>query len=222
MLNIMETAQVNGFMVVRKPALNRDETGRGAFSTKAPCLDAMCYGGVDRMPWFDIDEQLYVNALREPILRARQLIRMDNDDLSGIEVCRDLDTATMLLHYSNRSNNANELIAVRSDALTAFKGEVMLDPSQVEWLGYDVIALGQQSLLRDGVFAVPRAFPAWQQRINSLGLLPAPDLVESYTAAYRAVAKAGQVEDISGIEGAISGWGYTVAAIQIGRILTKE
>jgi hypothetical protein len=218
----MGAAQVNGFMVVRKPALNCDPTGRGAFATKAPCLDAICYGGIDRMPWFDIDEPLYLNALPEPILRARQLIRRGNDDLSGVEVCADLDTAMLLLRYSNRSSNANELIAIRSDALTRFKGEVGLDSSQVEWLGYDVVALGQQSLLHDGLFAVPAAFPAWQQRLNSFGLLPASDLVEPYIGAYREAATTGQVEDIADIAGELAGLGYTVAAIQIGRVLTNE
>lgn len=174
------------------------------------------------MPWFDIDEHQYANALPEPILCARQLIRLDNDDLSGIEVCRDLDMAIMLLHYSNRSNNANELIAVRSDALTALKGEVVLDASQVEWLGYDVIALGQQSLLHDGLFAMPTAFPGWQEQINPYGLLPALGLVEPYIAAYQAAARAGQVEDIADIAEELAGAGYTVAAIQIGRVLTKE
>jgi len=222
MTNVLETTQVNGFVVVRKAALNRDAAGRGVFNVEAPCLDGICYGGIDRMPWFDVDEQFYAGTLPEPILNARRLIQISDNNISGVKLCKELDVALMLLDNSNRFNNANELIAVRSEALARLKGVVALDPARVEWRGYDVLALGQQSLLNDGLFVVPSAFPGWRARINNFGLLPTPDLVEPYTADYQAAATRGEVEDIADIgaeiEVSVPDFRYAVVPIQIGLV----
>jgi hypothetical protein len=218
MMKPLNADSVVGFMVVRKPSLNRDLAGRGAYSTLAPCLDNICYGGIDRMPWFEIGEQLYAGTLPERIQHERQRIQLDNRDLSGVEVCRDLPTAAALLRYSNDIYNANELIAVRSDALARLKGVRQVNPVQIEWLGYDVVALGQGSLLSAGLFGVPAAFPGWRDRLNSFGVLRSEDLVEPYKAAYDAAATRGEVEDITDIQGELAGIGYAVAGIEIGRV----
>ena len=146
---------MNKLVVVRQAAVNRDVTGRAAFPSQPPCLDGLCYGGVDRMPWFDIDEDRLGNVLPDSLVRARDDIHRANSDLSELELCSDLQVATQLLHYSNRSAPANELIAVRSDVLAPLKGVITVAAPDVQWLGYDVVALGQQSLLGDGLFAVP-------------------------------------------------------------------
>ncbi len=220
MMSILETNQINGFMVVRTPALNWDAAGRGAFSRYAWCLDGIYYGGIDRMPWFEIDDQFYAGTLPEPIKHKRQRIEDFNyHDLSGIPICPDLDMVVSLLHYSNSVYPANELIAIRSDGLTPFKGVVTYDPAKVEWLGYDVVALGEQSLLHDGLFAVPGAFGDWRTRINRFGLLPTLDLVEPFTAAYRAAMEREEVEDFVEQPDLYE---HTVPAIQIGRVLGTD
>lgn len=209
---------INGFMVVRKAAFNKDAAGRGSFPMTAPCLADLCYGGIDRMAWFDVDDQFYAGTLPDSILQVQQRIYKSNSELSGIEICRELDLALMLLEYSNGIYNANELIAIRSEALTPFKGIVTIDPARLEWIGYDVVALGQQSLLSDGLFSVPAAFPNWQTRINRFGLLSSRDLVASYIDAYRQAARTEQVEDFEDIAQELAPLGYTVAAIQIAQV----
>ena len=218
----LPTNWVNGFMVVRKPTLNRDAAARGAFSDHTPCREALCYAGIDRMPWFDIDDLWYAGSLPEPWLSARKQLRSDNSDITGLELSQDLNVAISLLTYSNRANAANELIAVRSEALLPAKGIVATGPLAIAWLGYDVVALGQQSLLRDGLFAVPSAFPSWWERINDSGLLPSLALVEGYTIAYRAASSRGEVEEILSWEEDPLGSADSVLAIEVGRVLVAD
>src|SRR5205809_13260 len=96
----LKTDRVNGFMVVRVPHLNRDLEGRGAFPETAPCLAETCYGGIDRMPWFEIDELWYKGVLPEDIAQVRDLIQKANADFSDIYLCGDLELSITLLEYS--------------------------------------------------------------------------------------------------------------------------
>ena len=55
---VRDTIITCGFMAVRLPSENFDAEGRGAFSSKPPSLGDIYYGGLDRMPWFDVEEAL--------------------------------------------------------------------------------------------------------------------------------------------------------------------
>lgn len=207
--------RVAGFMVVRVPELNKDAEGRGVFSKLAPCIGGICYGGIDRMPWFEIDELFYNGTLPETLARERKLLRKSNNDFSGIDLCRDLELALELLLYSNSLYNANELIAVVSDKLIELKGGINFDRSRATWLGYDVVALGQQSLLNDGLFAVPAAFPGWEKQINEFGLFSSQDEARAFVNAYEEASSKGKVEEIN--EDFVS-FGYEIDVIEVGRI----
>lgn len=50
-------------MVVRQPFFNRDPAGRGAYSPIVPMFQGIPYGGIDRMAWFDIEEDFYNKTL---------------------------------------------------------------------------------------------------------------------------------------------------------------
>lgn len=187
---------VSGFLVVRLPALNRDPAGRyPAFPAHAPCLGHLCYGGVDRMPWFEIDEEFYSGTLPEAIKRLRARVREGNPDFSGISVCKDLLVARTLLEYSNRHGQSNELVAIRSARLAEIKGTILFDKSHAMWLGYDVVSLGHWSLLSGGLFMSPTAFPGWESRVNGAGLFSSPTLSDEYARAYEIATARGAVED---------------------------
>lgn len=216
MMNEKRPEAINGFLVVRLPEMNRDEEGRGVFPSVTPCLGTVCYGGIDRMPWFEIDELFYGSGLPENIAHARKLIDETNSDHSGIWLCRDFDLAIELLRFSNSVYSANELIAVWSETLSELKGIIEFDTSRVEWLGYDVHAVGQQSLLRDGLFAVPTAFPGWVGVLNTSGLFSSPDVAMEYADAYQEAASKDQVEELGD---ALLIPGHGIEAIAIGRVI---
>ena len=64
--------KIVGFIVVRTPKFNFDAEGRGAFSSPAPRLGSIYYGGVDRMPWFDVDKHYYARILPTEIAKLRR------------------------------------------------------------------------------------------------------------------------------------------------------
>ena len=70
---------INGYMVVRLPHHNKDYLGgRGIYSAHVPKMDSICYGGVERMPWFDIHEDLYSGGLPENIKHLWFLLKDSN------------------------------------------------------------------------------------------------------------------------------------------------
>ncbi len=113
--------KVCGFLIVRKPHLNFDAQARGAFSSTPPKIDDIFYGGIDRMPWFDVDEDYYQGALPGDVKRARTDIKNGTSDFSGIEVCQDLSTTFLLLQHSNRDHFNNEIITLQSTKLAELK-----------------------------------------------------------------------------------------------------
>jgi hypothetical protein len=66
-MNDSNSLQPSGFLVVRLPFLNKDALGRGAYSKIAPSLGSIYYGGIDRMDWFDVEEDFYNNTLPDSI-----------------------------------------------------------------------------------------------------------------------------------------------------------
>jgi hypothetical protein len=191
-----EAEPLCGFVVVRLPEKNFDLEGRGAYPSVAPQVDGLFYGGIDRMPWFDLDEDHYGGRLPEDIEVQWNALLQQNPDLTGIKICKDLSVAAQLLQYSNRRQPWNELIAIASPTLTSIKGIVSDCPATRQLLGYDVVSLGWWSLLRDGVFLNLPYFAAWVARLNEYGLFPEPTYLDTYVDSYYEAAREGLVEEL--------------------------
>ena len=187
---------VCGFMVVRKPEANFDELGRGAYPRKAPRLSNIYYGGIDRMPWFDVEEDYYSSRLPEPVTILLNDLRRHDCDFSGIRVCDSLDNATSLLSYSNRGVVQNEMISLRSPLLGKLKGVQPLRLDECEFLGFDLLLPGHGSLIRDGIFDRPDQFEEFVGLVNHAGLFSSLEAVRKYVRVYKVVASAGLVEEL--------------------------
>lgn len=187
--------RVCGYMVVRLPERNFDAEGRGAYASRVPRVDGTCYGGVGRMPWFDVDEACDAEPPDPHLCGLRDTLQEANPDLTGLDLTRRLGLARELLEFSNRGGQANELIAVWSKKLEQIKGaEESSVP--VEWRGLDVVSLGHWSLLEDGYFAVPEAFPDCASLLNAEGLLRDEPCAVEYEQRYRSAESAGAVEEL--------------------------
>lgn len=201
----------HGYLVVRLPQCNFDPQGRGIFRSAPPKLGPIHYGGVFRMPWFDLEEDHYHGAKLPPELaRIRRQIKAQNQDFSGIEVCTRYDDAKSVLAYSNRQAVRNEVIAVRSEQLGAIKAEVLTAPPEIAWVGFDFVAIGYWSLLENGLFAAPSYFARWVGQLNENGLFDDPSDLPAFFHDYQVAASKGGTEDLPSTE-------FGVDAIQIGR-----
>lgn len=200
-----------GFMVVRRPEMNFDQQGRGAYPAVPPRISTTYYGGLDRMPWFDIDEDYYSETLPLEIRVEYDRLCETNRDLTGVRVCRDLDVALAMLKHSNSLELRNEIIAVHSGTLSTIKGAFVSKNVALRFRGYDPVDLGHWSLLREGVFAAPESLRAWPDRIQVSGLLSSVAESDRYVRDYKAAAEKGSVEvlapEVYGID-AIEVWDF--------------
>jgi hypothetical protein len=201
----------NGFLVARLPEWNFDEAGRGAYSKCAPKLGNVYYGGVLRMPWFDLDEAFFSGRLPEELIAVRKNLKSNNPAFSGIDLCYDSEVTRTVLNYCNRQSSRNEIIAVRSPLLKEVK-ETAIESNNVIWQGFDIVALGHWSLLGSGLFWAPSYFQKWIEKLNSKGLFEDPSLVAEFVTDYETAASKGAVEPLPLPQI------YGIDAIEIGRI----
>jgi hypothetical protein len=115
-----------------------------------------------------------------------------------------------LLEYSNRVNARNEIIALRSPKVAEIKGSINLEYGTVVWGGYDVISIGNWSLLEQGVFSHPDLFEPWVKLVPS-GLLNDLEAVEQYRRVYEEKMARQLVEELPQSE-------YGIEGIEVGRI----
>jgi hypothetical protein len=203
---------ITGALIVRLPDQNFDREGRGAFSAIAPKIGKTFYGGIDRMAWFDLDEDYYKKTLPDDLLKIRRSLEKDNEDFSGIKLCYDLRAAQKILAWSNREAGKNEVIAVRSQKLDELKKKSLaLDSEEIDWLGFDFVSLGHWSLLAGGMFTSPSYFLRWEEYLNEHGLMSNESILHEFARDYSAAAKKNGVEPIPDEV-------YGLEAIEIGRI----
>ena len=161
-----------------------------------PRLDTVVYSGVDRQRWADVfDEDFYSQNIPDELRTLGSGMRTSTLNVIGLDLCKSAESAQKMLEYSNRKRNANELIVVRSGELPSIE-TIEMDYSG-DWLGCDVFALGEWSLIAEGVFRRPASFAPWQGRLNSSGLMPDPRLVPEYLSAYATSVAQGQAEPIA-------------------------
>ena len=120
------------------------------------------------------------------------------------------------MNHSNRLQAANELIAIRSEKLTEIKGAIDFDMSTVSWIGYDVLILGDFSLLREGLFTLPSSFPGWEERLNESGLFSSRALVDEYIRAYEAASLKGAIEQLP------ADTAYGIDMVEVGRLGMRD
>jgi hypothetical protein len=197
---------INGYMVVRLPAFNVD-----SWSEPRHKLGNIIYGGIERMPWFDISQGFWDQSLPENIKSLWLAVKKEKDFLPGICITQDLNAALTLLVYSNQLKVQNELIAIYSDELVDAKGYIEVPEQLIYWLGYDVIALPDFSILRAGIFALGTPFLPWKEYINANGLFDSLHFLDDYSQAYeQASLENGLVEEVWRLD-----W---IARIRVGKV----
>ncbi|POZ49557.1 hypothetical protein [Methylovulum psychrotolerans] len=199
-LEVMTRNSICGYFVLRKPIYNFDLKEREFFRKEPPCIGCICYSGISRMPWFDLDddEDYYSGTLPRESIELRNEIDEQYRDFSNIELLRDLDKTKRILAFSNRHQDRNEICVAFSETLAKQKGTFISD-SAIQWLGVDVFFSGYGSILEQGIFAKPDLFPEFIIRLNMNGLFDlGSDFVSSYIDEYIEVSEAHNLEPYSG------------------------
>jgi hypothetical protein len=190
--------KVCGFIVLRKPIFNYDEKRRGAFLSDAPQIDGVYYAGIDRMPWFELDEGYYAGNLPDEFMRLREELLNTKQDLIDFKIMRDIRKTIKLLDYSNKDKSINEIVAIYSDA-AKYDEYIVVHDVNIEWLGMDIYCHGYGSLIREGIFRRPDLFTDYLDKLNKNGLfsLRSP-LIDKYIDTYTELAHNNTLEPIDG------------------------
>ena len=160
---------ISGYVVVRKREYNFDFQGRPSFNKAPPEWNNIYYGGILRMPWFDLEEKYYQDKSNMDIMKLIEELRARNRDKTGIKIFQDYEMVLEALRISNASKETNELLVIDSIKLREIKGGTQLN-KDVHWLGYDVIKLGGWSWIEEGFFIRPDLFSEFQKFLNEDGL----------------------------------------------------
>ena len=182
--------QICGYLAVRNPQrypFHRPKNSDG-------CADGrrLCYCGIDRDAWQDILDGFYEGTLPAQIHEIMQ--SLEQPDLTGIRLCRDLNDATAAADYANRHSAEVEIVAVWSEFIAAREGTVPASPGDLQPLGIDVVATGEWSLIAAGVFSAESPLGGWADRLNANGLFDNERDCVAFAAAYRQAAAADEVE----------------------------
>lgn len=203
---------ITGYLIVRSPKYNFDLDGRNYFRHEPPCINQICYGGVDRMRWFEIEDSYHQHKLSSETKNLWEEIQKENRDFTGITICSSIRIAENLLKVSNHINQMNELIVIQSELLYDIKGKIEHELPSISWLGFDPVSLGNWSLLSEGVFAVPNSFQEWKNKLNEFGLFSNSEDATEYAEIYLRESKDGNVEELPESP-------YGITPIRIGALL---
>ncbi len=188
-----------GYVVLRKPMHNFYGADRSAFFKKPPCIGDIYYSGIDRMAWFDLDEDHYSGILPCEFIELRDEIEEKNQDFTDIKLLGDLDKTKRILEFCNRHQDRNEICVVFSENLAKQK-KVVIGCSNVMWLGNDVYCHGYGSILAQGLFAKPDLFPEFIGQLNTNGLFNLDSYITNkYIERYIEMSKLHNLEQIDDV-----------------------
>lgn len=205
---------ITGYILVRKASEYFEFLENGK-RWGPPCVGSLCYSGINRDPWFDLNvladqEEDWAKEASEWSADAGRIIKkLENEPFNkglDMEIAQDLNLAKEALRLLRfAGNDRNEIICLYSreaeqrKSMTSFKAEV-------EWLGLDLFTIGGWwSLLEHALYGVEpdlvRPF------MNENGLIPDMETATALERNYRVWMQDGRIEPLEGLSvGIVTGW----------------
>lgn len=181
--------KICGFTIVRLARLNF--RGVEYSELKPPQVDEIYYHGIERLDWFDIENEYYSKTL--PANYSVLFEQLDN--IGMLSLTKKFEIAQKLLAFSNMKRPLNEIIAIYSKGIETTYGSFTTD-RKIDWIGEDV-ECWVGSMLKEGIFKKPHLFSDFKKNLNQYGLFdinsPITDLYANY---YNKLTRQGEVLEI--------------------------
>lgn len=191
-------ANICGFLVVRKPDQNFDKVSVSPYFLPGlpPCIKGVCYSGISRVPWYELEENYYAGTLPQELIEFREELNEVNQPDLDLKLIKDFDKARKVLEYSNTVQDRYEIAVLYSEKLSKIKGSLEVDVDMdIDWLGIDIYYSGYGSQLKEGIFNKAILFNDFIEKINSHGLFENDkSLIEAYTDRYNEVSADNNLE----------------------------
>ncbi len=112
------------------------------------------YRGLDRKPWELVDLDFYADKLSPELKKAYLVFDTSEHGLFQPQIATK-KIAAQFINHSRQAGRAVELIAVRSGYLDEVRGTTLVNASELEFLGIDVVPVGEWSLIGDLIYSDP-------------------------------------------------------------------
>lgn len=191
-----------GFMVVRKPEENFDKISLAPYylPNLSPCINGVCYSGVSRAPWYELEENYYTGDLSNELIELRSELDEINSPNAEPKLMKDFDKAIKILEYSNTIQNRYELIVLFSDKLSKINGSIEIE-LHVNWLGFDIYYSGYGSQIVEGIYKKPILFNEFIKRLNINGLFNNDEgCIKDYIDKYNKVFLENDLEPMNDLD----------------------
>lgn len=194
----MKESYICGFIVLRNPIFNYGKNDQGIYLEIPPGGEKIYYNGIDRMPWFDLDEYYYSGQLPVDLIEIRNAIESSDTDFSDISLLQDIRQAYLVYSFLNsRTQNKNELAVVYSKELAEKRGFQTVD-MEIKWLGIDIYCPGYGSQIREGIFNMSKVFTKYLRYINEYGLFSDEYICDKYIDCYLQLSHLYDLESVPG------------------------
>lgn len=174
----MTTSLINGYMVVGLPGAGN-------------------YRGVDREPWDIIDAAYYDRDLPSDIQQIYASIKNDPSRGFWWPTVQSRTEAAKLLAFTRTREPQAELIGIVSPYLDRVAGRAGQQDTTLLHLGFDLISVGEWSLLRAMAESATHLPDRTAALINASGLLRRAEDADRVETSYRRMAEQGFVEAIA-------------------------
>lgn len=138
--------------------------------------ESVSYCGIDRDPWWNLDDLFYAGLLSAELKALRRRIEQSGWESFSLGVCDNLSDACRVHALSAARPLKDEIIRISSALLPV--------DNVSSFFGYDCYVDGFGSPLRLGVFNATTAFADFEDRLNPHGLFSSLDDLRDYVKAY--------------------------------------
>lgn len=185
------------YIVVRKPEhADHSNYMNGARLAERYRAAGVVYRGLDRNPWADLDDDAAKQRFPDEYGAYQVLWGYIPSHPIQFAATNDPRLALQLLEASNALTDGKNELAVIDMHSASVAPSIIEDDSAIEWLGWDVIGVGEWSMVRDGLLAHPQHFPNFADLVNEHGLLTAEVDPDEFRRAYDRAVEAGHAEEL--------------------------
>ncbi|GAB4226128.1 MAG: hypothetical protein Tsb0021_01880 [Chlamydiales bacterium] len=178
-------SNINGYIVLHLPEKCRyfieDKIG---WRKKNLVSNSMTYRGVDRSQWEEVSYAFFYSDVSEEIKNIYKNIRKwSREFVNGTAITQNLEDAVKILKFSNHVYpDSSEIIAIHSEVISSVQGEFEAGVG-IYWIGYDLVGIGEWSMIEHGVIDFNPMFQKWKHHLNQYGLFPEGSIDKNWKLA---------------------------------------
>jgi len=193
---------IYGYKIVSKPRTWVYRNGKWISSFEGDeRLNSYTYWGIDREEsWPEIEESYWTGRdLPDDLRRSYLSIIHDSNDFIGLKVTRSFEKLEKIRNYlvGFKKRKDVDTIVIRCKALGDREPFGVEHTGLIRWLGYEPFAIGEWSILLEGIIHGNHSMNHWLKWTNQYGLFDNADDCDRFKNEYKSLMETGRPEPIA-------------------------